>query len=293
MEKPPVRIKLYAVLFLGITSVSFATILIRYAQDAPPLIIATYRMGLAALILLPVIFITRLKELIGLSLKEGFLSLLSGLFLGLHFAVWITSLSYTSITRSVVLVTTSPIFVGLISHFLLKERVSPRLGLGIAVTILGGIIVSAGGSSTGKESLWGDFLALAGAVMMAFYLLLGRKLRQRLSLLAYVFLVYTTAALLLVFLGLLRGLPFTGYPPRTYFLFFLLAFIPTIIGHSSFNWSLKYLPTPVVSISILGEPVGTSFLAYFLLKEVPTFPEVLGGTLILIGIYVALGGDGK
>jgi drug/metabolite transporter (DMT)-like permease len=250
-------------------------------------------MGLAALILLPVIFITRLKELIGLSLKEGFLSLLSGLFLGLHFAVWITSLSYTSITRSVVLVTTSPIFVGLISHFLLKERVSPRLGLGIAVTILGGIIVSAGGSSTGKESLWGDFLALAGAVMMAFYLLLGRKLRQRLSLLAYVFLVYTTAALLLVFLGLLRGLPFTGYPPRTYFLFFLLAFIPTIIGHSSFNWSLKYLPTPVVSISILGEPVGTSFLAYFLLKEVPTFPEVLGGTLILIGIYVALGGDGK
>jgi len=290
MERAPAQTTLYLGLFLGILSVSCAAIFIRLAE-APPLVIAIYRMGFAALILLPVTLTTRLKELSDLSSREVLLSLLSGSFLGLHFALWITSLRYTSITDSVVLVTTSPIFVGLISHFVLRERVSRRLGVGILITVSGGIMVGAGGYSAGEANLWGDFLALAGAVMMALYLLLGRKLRQRLSLTAYIFLVYTTASLLLVFLGLLLNLPLQGYSSQTYLLFLLLALIPTIIGHSSFNWSLKYLPAPVVSVSILGEPVGASLLAYFFLKEIPTIVEVLGGSLILVGIYIALGKD--
>ncbi len=291
-QQRPSPLKLYLSLFLGIVSVSFAAILIRLVQvpplQVPPLIIAGYRMGLAAIILLPVILTTRLKELNRLSFEQVLLSLLSGFFLGLHFALWITSLQYTSITRSVVLVTTSPIFVGIISHFILKERVSRRLAVGIVMTLGGGILVSTGGYSTGKGSLWGDFLALAGAGMMALYLLLGRKLRQQLSLLTYIFLVYTTSALLLIFLSLWLNLPLRGYSLKTYFLFLLLALIPTIIGHSSFNWSLKYLPAPVVSVSILGEPVGASLLAYLFLKEVPTWMEVLGGSCILIGIYISL-----
>jgi drug/metabolite transporter (DMT)-like permease len=292
MPKRPSQLKLYLSLVLGIISVSCAAVLIRLVQippsQVPPLVIAVYRMGLAALILLPVTLTTRLKELNRLSLKQVLLSLLSGFFLGLHFALWITSLEYTSITRSVVLVTTSPIFVGIISHFILKERVSGRLAVGIVMTLGGGIVVSTSGYSTGKSSLWGDFLALAGAGMMALYLLLGRKLRQQLSLLTYIFLVYTTSALLLIFLSLLLNLPLRGYSSKTYFLFLLLALIPTIIGHSSFNWSLKYLPAPVVSVSILGEPVGASLLAYLFLKEVPTWMEVLGGGCILVGIYISL-----
>lgn len=287
MPTAPSQIKIYLGLFLGIMSVSFAAVFIRLAE-APPLIIAIYRMGFAALILLPLTLVTHFNELSQLPFKEACLSLLSGSFLGLHFALWITSLYYTSVTVSVVLVTTSPIFVGLISHFILKEKVSRRLGIGICLTILGGIIVGIGGYSGGEMNLWGDFLALAGAVMMAFYLLLGRRLRQQLSLMAYIFLVYTTASILLIFFGLLLNLPFKGYSSQTYLLFLLLALIPTLIGHSCFNWSLKHLPAPIVSVSILGEPVGASLLAYFFLKEIPTFMEVLGGGLILIGIYISV-----
>ncbi len=279
-------IKPYLGLATGIVAVSFASIFIRLAE-APSLVIAACRLTIASLILAPAALIRAKEELRTLTRGDLQLALLSGLFLGLHFATWISSLEYTSVASSVVFVSTSPIFVGLASHSLLKERVSPQMFLGIAVSMLGGMIIGYGDLGLGARELFGDLLAIAGAVMVSGYFLVGRRLRRQLSLLSYIFLVYATAASFLVALCLLAGHPFSGYSRQTYLMFFLLAVVPQIIGHSSFNWALAYLPATFVGVSTLGEPVGSTILAYFILSEIPTLAKIGGGVLILAGIYVS------
>jgi len=279
-------IKPYLGLATGIVAVSFASIFIRLAE-APSLVIAACRLTIASLILAPAVLIRAKEELRTLTRGDLQLALLSGLFLGLHFATWISSLEYTSVASSVVFVSTSPIFVGLASHSLLKQRVSPQMFLGIAVSMLGGMIIGYGDLGLGARELFGDLLAIAGAVMVSGYFLVGRRLRRQLSLLSYIFLVYATAAGFLVALCLLTGHPFSGYSRQTYLMFFLLAVVPQIIGHSSFNWALAYLPATFVGVSTLGEPVGSTILAYFILSEIPTLAKIGGGVLILAGIYVS------
>lgn len=279
-------VKPYLGLFIGIIAVSFASIFIRLAE-APSLVIAAYRMTIASLILtLPTLLRAR-GELRNLTARELRLALLSGLFLGLHFASWITSLEYTSVASSVVFVSTHPIFVGLASPLLLKEKLSRWTLMGVVIAVLGGTIIGYGDLGLGQSELFGDLLAVVGAVMAAGYFLIGRALRPRLSLLAYIFLAYSTAAVTVVALALLTGGPFGGYTGRTYLMFFLLAVVPQIIGHSSFNWALRYLSATFVAVTILGEPVGSTILACFILGEIPTIFKLIGGALILAGIYIA------
>ena len=279
-------IKPYLGLATGIVAVSFASIFIRLAE-APSLVIAASRLTIASLILAPVAFIRGKEELRALTKGDLQLALLSGLFLGLHFATWISSLEYTSVASSVVFVSTSPLFVGLASHFLLKERVSRQMFVGIAISVVGGMIIGYGDFGLGVRELFGDLLAIAGAVAVSGYWLVGRKLRRQLSLLPYIFLVYATAAAFMIVLCLATGHSFSGYPRQTYLMFFLLAVVPQIIGHSSFNWALKYLPATFVVVSTLGEPVGSTILAHFILHEVPTLAKIGGGVLILAGIYIS------
>jgi drug/metabolite transporter (DMT)-like permease len=284
MSNPTIRP--YLGLAIGIVTVSFASIFIRLA-DAPSLVIAASRLTIASLILAPAALIRGKDELRSLTRGDLALALLSGLFLGLHFATWISSLEYTSVASSVVFVDTSPLFVGLASHLLLKERVSRRMFAGIAVSVLGGMIIGYGDFGLGARELFGDFLALAGAVAVSGYLLVGRKLRRHLSLLSYIFLVYTTAAVFLVAVCFAMGHTFSGYSQQTYLMFILLAIVPQIIGHSSYNWALKYLPATFVGVGTLGEPIGSTILAYFILNEVPTLAKIGGGALILMGIYLS------
>ena len=284
MSKP--AIKPYLGLAIGIVAVSFASIFIRLAE-APSLVIAASRLTIASLILAPAAFIRGKDELRSLTKGDLRLALLSGLFLGVHFATWISSLEYTSVASSVVFVSTSPMFVGLASHFLLKERVSRQMFAGIAVSVLGGMIVGYGDFGLGTRELFGDFLALAGAAAVSVYLLVGRKLRRHLSLLSYIFLVYGTAAVFLIAVCLAMGHTFSGYPRQTYLLFVLLAVVPQIIGHSSSTCALKYLPATLVGVATLGEPIGSTILAYFALREAPTLAKLGGGVLILAGIYVS------
>jgi drug/metabolite transporter (DMT)-like permease len=284
MSKPTVRP--YLGLAIGIMAVSFASIFIRLAE-APSLVIAASRLTIASLILAPAAFIRAREELRALTKADLGLAFLAGLFLGLHFATWISSLEYTSVASSVVFVDTSPLFVGLASHVLLKERVSRRMFAGIVVSVLGGMIIGYGDFGLGARELFGDFLAVAGAVAVSGYWLVGRSLRRQLSLLSYIFLVYATAAAFLVALTLATGHSFSGYPRQTYLMFFLLAVVPQIIGHSSYNWALKYLSATFVGIGTLGEPIGSTILAYFILSEVPTLAKIGGGVLILIGIYIS------
>ncbi len=290
-------------LFFGILAVSTASIFIRYAQaSAPSLVIAAYRLSLAALGLAPFAWTRRRNELAALTLRDMLLALLSGFFLALHFATWITSLEYTTVASSVVFVTTTPLWVGLFSPLILKEPLRRMVALGLGLALVGSTIVGlsdvcswnpAGLSCPPWAQLLrgpafiGDLLALAGAIMAACYLMIGRSLRSRMSLLSYIFLVYGMAACVLIVAMLARHQTPIGYPPSTYLWFVLLAVVPQLIGHTTFNWTLRHLSAAYVSISLLGEPVGSTILAYLFLGETPTVLKVFGAILILVGIYVA------
>jgi drug/metabolite transporter (DMT)-like permease len=229
----------------------------------------------------------RRSELCTLTRREWGYALASGLLLALHFASWITSLAYTSVAASVVLVSTSPIFVGLASHVLLRERLSREMVVGLVIAIAGSVLIGLGDFGAGVHRLWGDVLALVGAVAAAGYFLIGRRLRARLSLLTYVFPVYCTAAVVLIFVVLLWGLPLLPQRQETWIWLWLLALGPQIVGHSSLNWALRYLSATYVTIATLGEPIGATLLAWWLLGEPPSYWAALGGMLILAGIAVA------
>jgi drug/metabolite transporter (DMT)-like permease len=276
---------LYILLLIGIIAISTASILIKLC-DAPVLIIATYRMVLASLVLIP--FAWHHKAWRGWRRNEWGWSLLSGLFLSLHFAFWIDSLKYTSVASSVVLVTTHPIFVGIGGWLFLKERIGLNLIFGIAFSVLGSGLISYGDWSLSKESLIGDGLALLGAIAASGYLLVGRKMRKDRNLISYILPVYSTAGLILILLALIFQKTFFGYSSSTYFYLLLLALVPQLIGHTTFNWALKYLPASMVAVAILGEPIGSTILARLILGEGLTVWKILGGISIFSGILIAM-----
>jgi drug/metabolite transporter (DMT)-like permease len=212
----------------------------------------------------------------------------SGVFLTIHFATWITSLKYTTVANSVLLVTTSAIFVTIGSVVFYHVRPSRTLLAGVLITMFGAMITATRIPDTGNSSLYGNFLALCGAVSAAGYLLLGRQLRSRMDTLSYVTIVYSSTAVFLVIMTLVIDDPLTGYSNNIYLLLFLIALIPQVIGHTSYNWSLKHFSAETVAVVTLGEPVGASVLAYFLLDEHISSMQFLGGLLILAGVALTL-----
>jgi drug/metabolite transporter (DMT)-like permease len=277
-------------LALGIAAVSFAATLIRLA-DAPALVTAAFRLSLAALFIAPLGLARSGGELRQLRRRDALLAIGAGAFLALHFATWISSLQYTTVASSVALVTTAPVWVALVSRAIWREPLSRATGLGILVAVGGGMLIGGGDLAASPVALSGDALALVGAWGGAGYYLLGRALRRQLSLLAYVTLVYSVAALLLVGLAQAARQTFSGYAPVTYVLFLLLALGPQIVGHSSFNYALKFLSATFVTVVILAEPVGATALAFFILHETPALIVLAGGALILLGIALASVGE--
>jgi drug/metabolite transporter (DMT)-like permease len=292
----------YLVLAIGILAVSTASIFIRYAQEeAPSLAIGAYRLLFAALILAPFAIKKNLREIWTVEKRKLSLMMLAGVFLAFHFATWITSLEYTTVASSVVLVTTAPLWVAIFSPFFLNEKITRVTILGIIIALFGSIIVSIGslcdfsqstitcesiGNISNGKTLLGDFLALTGAFLSAGYLIIGRKVRKHTSLLTYTFIVYAVAGFFMSVLMLFSKVSFIGYSPTAYLLFFALAIIPQLLGHSSFNYALKYKSSALVSVALLGEPIGSVILAFLLLKETPAAAEIAGGAFILIGIYL-------
>ncbi len=290
---------------IGILAVSTSSIFIRYAQadGVSSLVIAAWRLSLASLILAPIALLRYRAELRALDRRGLSLALLSGVFLAIHFATWITSLEYTSVASSVVLVSTSPLWVAILAPLTIREPVGRAVLIGMGLALIGGTIVSLSDSCSlngfsslqcpplsefvGGAAFLGDLLALTGALAAAGYLLIGRNLRENMSLIPYIFVVYGMAAIILVIIMFTAGESPFGYAPQTYLWFFLLALVPQLLGHSTFNWALGYLPAAFVSVTLLGEPIGSAILAYFILDEVPTTLMIFGAILILIGIYIA------
>ncbi len=279
----------YVAIAAGVVAVSFGSILIRMAMDdAPVIVIAAYRMGIAALVIVPTTTVVARGQL-RLRKRDILLCLVGALFLALHFATWVTSLQYTSVASSVVLVTASPLMVALASRVLLKEPLERRVLVGIGLGLTGSMIIAIGDLlSGGSENLLGDILAFLGAVSITGYLLIGRKVRPRMPLMPYLAIVYAGSALLLLAGVGITGSSLTGYTGETYLFLVLVALVPQVLGHSILNWSLARISATLVSVAVMAEPVIATILALTLLNEVPPITSVLGGIVILTGIYLAM-----
>lgn len=215
----------------------------------------------------------------------GFIAL-AGMALALHFWWWITSLSYTSIASSVVLVTSHPALVAVLSFIFWRERLSRRSLFGVLIAFAGLLVINQGGFNLGVSVLEGNLMALGAAGAMTVYLLVARHVRLRIDALSYLTLVYTLAALLLLAAALIAGERFSGYPVKTYWMLALLGVVPQLIGHTSINLAVRRLPATVVSVAILGEPVGATLLGWAILGEAPVLNEIIGGIIILCGIML-------
>lgn len=291
------RLSTQLIIVVGVVFTSFSAIFVRLS-DAPSLAIAAWRMVFTTVLLAPLFLRERSRARSRPPEAAGddaavpsrrtaiLLSLASGAFLALHFGLWITSLSYTSVASSTVLVTTHPIIVGLVGFVLLGEHLSLRASLYMLGGLAGSIVLVWGGFGEGDSALLGNVLAFLGAVTVAGYMLLGRVVRRRLSVNVYTMIVYSTSAAMLVGAALVAGVRLGPYPPREYLLFAALALFCTLLGHSLFNWALRFVKPTVISTSILGEPVIASILALVVFGEVPTILTLVGGAIILASIYL-------
>lgn len=295
-----VRPSPYAGIALAVVSVSWASIFITWSTS-PAITIALYRLGLATaiigIVLLARFALSGIRPLGGLPRRDLALMAGIGAILATHFTLWISSLKVPqeSIASSVVLVTSHPLMVGILSHFVLKERLNRWMATGILVGFSGVVVIAFADYGFSGSLLYADALAFAGGIMAGFYFLAGRRLRQRVSLLDYALVVYAfaTVVLFLYAVVLRESLTPVGNSDTELLLFLALAVIPQIGGHTLYNWSLRWVPAPVVSLSLVGEPVGSSLLAWGILNQVPSMGVGLGAALALLGIYLTVYGQGS
>ncbi|GHV49650.1 hypothetical protein FACS1894216_00370 [Synergistales bacterium] len=277
----------FLVLMVGIMGVSTGSIFARLA-DAHPFVKCAYRIGIASLLVAPFALFLYKDEYRRLTKRDVAFTVLSGAFLAVHFATWITSLDYTSVASSVVLVDTIPIWVALINMAFAAQRPSRTMWLCICLSVAGASIVAySDSSSSGSGGLWGDFLAVAGGIAAAAYIVLGGAVRKKLSVVPYTALCYSTAGVLLWILVLCMGLEITGFTNLTWGAFAGSAICAQILGHSSYNWALGRFSTGFISIALLGEPLGSAVIAYFLFGEVPAPFASLGIAMLIASIVMA------
>ena len=276
-------------LVVAICAISGGAILVRLSNE-PPAVAALYRVLFTTLPLLPVAVWRYRDDFRRITARDFGFATLAGVALAVHFAAWFESLAWTSVAASVTLVQSQPLFVAIGAWLVLRERVTSRMVLGIVVAVVGIATMSLGdllgGVLIGPDPLYGNALALLGAVMAAGYVLAGRSLRQRVALVPYVVVVYSVCTLTLLAVVLAAGHPLSGYPPREWLIFVGLAVGPGLFGHTVINWALGHLESSVVSVSLLGEPIGATLLALVVLAEIPTQFTVAGGVIVLVGIYV-------
>ncbi|PLS14622.1 EamA family transporter [Bacillus sp. M6-12] len=288
MQKP--AINPYLALAIGVASVSISAIFVKLSS-APSGVIAFYRLLFSILLMLPFFLIKYRRELNEIQKKDWIITIASGVFLAFHFILWFESLEYTSVASSTVLVTLQPLFAFAGAYLFFHERFSIKAIFSGIIAILGSVIISWGDFKISGQALFGDILALTACGLITAYLLFGQTVRKRVSLIAYTFLVYSVSTVTLLVYVLLNKEPLYPYPADDWIYFLLLAIFPTLLGHSLFNWVVKWISTTTVSMAILFEPVGATIFAYLLLDEKLVVTQAGGGILVLIGILIFLRGD--
>lgn len=281
------KVNPYAVLAIGVISVSTSAILVK-VSTAPSGVIAFYRLFFSVLFMLPVFLIKYVPELRLITRRDWIFSIVAGVFLAFHFILWFESLNYTSVASSTVLVTLQPLFAFLGTYFFFKEKFSWKAILSGLLAVFGSVIISWGDFKISGSALLGDLLALIACALVTAYLMFGQSVRKRLSLVTYTFVVYSISAITLLIYVLIRQEPLVPYGTSDWVYFILLALIPNLLGHTLFNWSLKWLSTSTISMAILFEPVGAAILAYYLLQEAVVWTQALGGAIVIGGVSLFL-----
>jgi drug/metabolite transporter (DMT)-like permease len=276
-----------AALVVAVFAISWAGPLVRFT-DAPALAIAAWRL-LISVAFIAIVLLIRRTPPPKLSRRDQLFALLAGVFLAAHFWSWIASLELTTISSSVVLVSAQPVFVALLSGALLGERATRRQWAGIMVAVAGAALIAWGDFGLGTDALIGDALALAGAVFVSIYYVIGRRLRAQVDLWWYIFIIYGIAAAVLVLAtAVAPGASLTGHARQDWLVFLALAAGPMMLGHTAVNYALRYVRAYVANLAILGEPIGATLIAWLLpaIAEVPAPQTLFGGALILAGIAV-------
>lgn len=288
----------YAVLAVAVLIVSSAAILVRFAQreGASSLAIAAWRLTIAAAILAPIVMQKCRPHIIAMTRRDWIWGSLAGVFLALHFAAWISSLAYTSVASSTALVSTNPIWIALVSWLVFRERLALWLMFGIAAAIGGSALIflsDAQHTTTagGDNAFIGNVLAVIGSFTVCGYLLIGRTIRATLSLLPYIWLVYTAAAVTLMIATWLNGSALAGFSTLAWQCMIGLALGPQLLGHTAFNWALKHVSATFIAIAILGEPIGSALLAWLIFDERFAPLQLAGFCLLLTGIFLASRGE--
>ena len=279
----------YLAVGVAMAAVSIASILIKWSET-DPFVLAAYRLSFTCAILLPYMLWTGgFSSILRFSRKEALLVVLSGVALAFHFGFWVVSLTLTLVATSVILVTSHPIFVAAVSHFLLKDHVKKIAAVGIVIAFSGVVVISLSDYTVGAGTLLGDLFAFIGGICAGIYFLSGRVARQTIDIAPYAFSVYGLSAVLLFVAAWIAGDELVVTSSRELTLFVLMAIFPTILGHTMFNYALGKLPAHLISTSVLGEPVGASILAYLLIPgEVPGVAIIAGGVLVVVGLYIVL-----
>ncbi|WP_025782943.1 DMT family transporter [Sporosarcina sp. D27] len=283
MNKPPIHPAIPII--IGVISVALSAIFVKLVSSEAG-VTAFYRMFFSVLLMLPIFLLKYRKEITLLKKRDWIFSTLAGVFLAFHFIFWFESLNYTSVASSTVLVTLQPIFAFAGTYFFFKERLSIKTILSAVVAISGSVIISFGDFQLGGTAFYGDILALIGCALITGNLLLGQDVRQRLSLITYTFVVYSISSITLFFYVLIKGESFGPYPQSDWMWFMLLALIPNLLGHTLFNWAIRWVSTNAISIAILFEPVGASILAYYIFDESLSTAQITGGIVVLLGILL-------
>ena len=279
LEKHPM-----IMIVVGVLGISASSIFVKFSQ-APSAVTAAWRLLWTVLLLTPVVIGKRtVRQELGQAPKKlVFFSILSGLFLAIHFVLWFESLKHTSVASSTTIVCTEVIWVCLGFCLFLKGKITGKAVLAIGITLFGSVLIALSDSGSGSH-LYGDILALLAAVAVAVYTLIGRLVREKLSTTVYTYMVYSACAAVLVVTCLAQGASLLGYGWGAVIVGLLLAVFSTILGHSIFSWCLKYFSPSFVSASKLCEPVVAAVIAGFLFGELPGWLQILGGILILGGV---------
>lgn len=298
VDRLPPRWVPFVVLGIGLMAISFGAILARVAQAnaLPSLAIAALRLGIAALVITPVALWQSRRVLAAITRRQVVLTLGAGFFLAVHFATWISSLEYTSVASSTALVTTNPVWIALAAFAFFRERPGGMTLAGIAVSLAGSLLIfwsDSRDAAVGSNALLGNGLALVGSWCFSAYLLVGRRLRADMPLPAYIWLAYGAAAVFLLLGCGGAGVPLIGYTAPAYLAALGMALGPQLLGHSAYNWSLRFVSPTFVAVVTLGEPVGSAAMAWLFFGEAFAPVQAAGFVLLLAGIYLAAIGEGR
>jgi len=274
----------YFALVIGIFAISTSAILIRWSSSEP-LVIGSYRQTFATFLFLPFLLKDKFQEILNLSSREIFELVIIGILLGAHFGFWISSVKATSVAASVLLGTCHIVYVSIIGWVVFGEKLNSQGIIGTVIALAGIIILFWGDLVEDPGNFKGNFLAFISGILAGLYYLGGRKHRKNISLPTYAFVVYLSSAIIMWSVVIIQGLEYKPMPNSELQLFFLMALVPTLLGHTMQNWALAFLPAYVISITLLAEPIGSGLLAWYIFSEVPSLGVLVGGLIVLLGVY--------